>query len=209
MMSRLPCNFFSTLRTEAEFRSIAYPGALQTLLPVVSMSLNPRSITWQQGKRITTVYTRGGPKYFHWTDDAGRNQDVLTLRFEGSTGNISRQIAMPPQNYDRQIAEGALSLNAMPPQNYDRLLAWMNLYQLTREAVRLPNGQFNWQYIQFTSLTVPTSIRVQGHYESVMEFTEDAQDANRARYSFSFVVAPETEVSQINNLLTLLGQERL
>jgi hypothetical protein len=208
-MDRIPCMFSSTLRETPSLLPVVYPGATPgvTLLPVVSMSLNPRSVSWQQPKRITTVYTRGGAKFFHWTDSAGRNQDILTLRFEGSTGNISRKISEMILGFDRPPAVQA-SEPLMPPDNYARLLLWTNLYQLTREPVRLPDGTFNWQYIQFTSLTVPSMIRVQGHYEAVMEFSEDAQDASRARYSFSFVVAPETEASQVDQLLTLLQQAR-
>lgn len=198
-MARIPCQFRSRLRKQPDLAPASYrttPAVVQggnvvSAQGVVEMSLNPRSITWQEPKRITPVYTRGGPKFFHFTDDAGRNNDVLTLRFEGSTGNIARDFTTQP----------TFDLATMPPENAARLQTWLNLYQLTREPVLLADGSFNWQYIRFTSLTVPVPIELQGHYESVLEWTEDASDASRARYSFSFVVSQQS-ANEVDALLS-------
>jgi len=81
-------NFFgvSDIRTiiESAVRSV-----VGTDMPVINMAVNPQSITWSQEKRIVKRDTMNGSTFFHFSDDAGRNNDILKLSFTGKTGNIN------------------------------------------------------------------------------------------------------------------------
>jgi hypothetical protein len=58
-------------------------------MPVINMAVNPQSITWSQDKRIVKRDTMNGSTFFHFTDDASQNNDILKLSFSGKTGNIN------------------------------------------------------------------------------------------------------------------------
>jgi len=58
-------------------------------IPGLSMSMNPSSVSFSQPKRTTMRKTQGGTTFMHWTDSSGRNNDILTMGFQGQTGNIN------------------------------------------------------------------------------------------------------------------------
>lgn len=73
---RVPFYMTSTYR-----QSLGVPG--------VSMLVNPSSVSFRQPKRITKQQTQAGTIFYHWSDQDGRNNDILELEFSGQTGNIN------------------------------------------------------------------------------------------------------------------------
>src|SRR5271165_6702385 len=50
-------------------------------LPVISMAVNPQSIKWTQPKRYTKRDTQEGSVFFHFTNSADQNNDILVCQF--------------------------------------------------------------------------------------------------------------------------------
>jgi hypothetical protein len=161
-----------------------------------SMGINPASIEFRQPKRIAKVDTREGSVYFHFSNSRGQNHDILVLAFRGSTGNIDLRGSLR----DRQL--GIL----LPTKGTDtgalqKLIAWQNLYQLTREPTILPDGTVNKIYITYTSLLFPHSFEFIGFFNEVLNFTESGESPFARDYSFEFTV---TETSpDLDDLLEM------
>ena len=54
------------------------------ILPVIQMSINPKSIGWRQPKRIVKRDYQEGSVFYHFTNSKGQNNDILTLDFRHS-----------------------------------------------------------------------------------------------------------------------------
>ena len=147
----------------------------------IEMMINPSSIRWEQPKRITKRDTREGSVFFHFTNSRGQNNDVLTLRFEGSTGNIDMR--------------GASETGA-----FRKWLVWHNLYLLSREPILLSDGTENLVRITYMSPLWPSPMDFYGFFEAVLEFAETGDKPNSRDYSFSFKVM--YSVPELDDVLT-------
>lgn len=58
-------------------------------MSVINMAVNPQTITWSQDKRVSKRDTMQGSVFFHFTNAASQNNDILRLSFTGKTGNIN------------------------------------------------------------------------------------------------------------------------
>lgn len=67
----------------------AIRSTVGTDMSVINMAVNPQSISWSQDKRIVKRDTMNGSTFFHFTNDASQNNDILKLSFTGKTGNIN------------------------------------------------------------------------------------------------------------------------
>lgn len=142
--------------------------------PLVIMQINPRQIEFDQPKRYVRQDTQAGSVFHHFTDSKGQNNDILTIRMRGTTGNINRL------SHRTQEAQKAAR---------DRLETWHNLYQLTREPMLLlPAGIANEFYIDYVSALFPVTIRFTGFYTKVLKFAETADKPNSREYEFEFIV---------------------
>lgn len=155
---REPIIFTSTMRSRDDLR---LPG----LLSSIEMAINPSSIEWDQPKRWTKRDVRDGSVFFHFTNSSGQNNDVLTLNFSGSTGNIGGG-----------------------PGSTTKWLVWHNLYLLTREPVVLPDGTPNITKITYQSNLWTVPIEFSGFFNTVLKFSESADKPNSRDYSFGFTV---------------------
>lgn len=202
---RVPFYFTSTMRERKEQRGI-------------SLKMNPQSIAWRQNKRIEERKTRGGSVFYHWTDEEGRNNDILVLDFAGMTGNINIQTGAYRRGgapYLRALGgrSGSLTEVAMSAadkidgkSNADvgvqltgshidtsgaaKLAQFWNLYSLTREPIYDADLKVPVIYsITYSSpLFGNTYITLYGHYNNVLEFSEVAEEPFNRRWSFSFTV---------------------
>ena len=164
---------------QASLGSLAGSDKNRVVLPEVEMLINPKTIRWEQPKRITKRDTREGSVFFHFTNDRGENNDILTLHFNGSTGNIDMR--------------GSEDTGA-----FRKWLIWHNLYLLTREPILLPDGAENLVTITYTSPLWAAPVDFIGFFEQVLEFTEDAGKPHSREYSFSFkVVESSPELSDV------------
>jgi len=145
---------------------------LDKALPVISMAINPNSVEFDQPKRYARQDVQRGTVFHHFTNNQGQNNDVMTIRFQGNTGNISR-------NTKDQVA---LS------KAIDRLQIWHNLYQLTREPILLSDGSTNIFYVSYYSPLFPVNIEFAGFFTQVLKFTENAKKPNSRDYSMEFIV---------------------
>jgi hypothetical protein len=191
--SRIPFIFTSKKRL-ASLSNIATTSALQaqstttpilstsTDQPIIKMAINPHTVSWKQPKRITRKDTMDGAVFFHFSNDKGQDNDIITLELNGVTGNIDTN---------------KLDLNDRYGQiNYSKLLIWHELYKLTREQVvyldsnnnRVPN-EF---YIIYTTKLFPSGIKLTGLYNKVLDFSENADSPNMRSYSLSFIVTDTT-----------------
>lgn len=141
-------------------------------LPAIVMQLNPNSIEFDQPKRYTRQDTQKGTVFHHFTNDKGQNNDILTIRFQGNTGNIWRR-GRDLEDRDKAI---------------QRLKTWHNLYQLTREPVLLSDGTANVFYVSYVSPLFPVPINFEGFFSSVLKFSENARKPNSRDYSMEFIV---------------------
>jgi len=202
---RVPISFTSTLRSYlrgdegvekitdvvAKQNKLSAAVASGTYLTNIEMLVNPSSIQWTQPKRVVPVNTQGGTVFFHFGDKDGRDNDILTLTFRGSTGNIDPRASDTLSN--------------------QKWLIWHNLYQLSREPVVLADGMENIVTIDYSSSLFPgddenTILSFYGYFENVMSFTETAEKPNSRDYSFSFkVIKTQPDLNVVTGLLDALG----
>lgn len=151
-------------------------------MPIINAQINPQTVRWEQNKRIVKRDTMNGSTFFHFTNDADQNNDILTCTFTGKTGNINTQA-----NILDILSTGA-SL---------KLRIFHELYNLTREEMllskdsrgrALPRGIKNDFFITYRTMLMPVQITLIGHFSKVLEFTETAADPFNRDYSFSFTV---------------------
>lgn len=145
-------------------------------LPTIALEVNPKSIEFQQPKRYTRVDTLRGTDFHHFTNSKGQNNDLLTIKLQGNTGNISR-LGRTKEDQDRSI---------------QRLTVWHNLYQLTREPMLLSDGRSNVMTISYVSPLFPVQVNFDGFFTRVLDFSENAMKPNSRDYNMEFVVQSTT-----------------
>lgn len=169
--------------------------------PIIQMAVNPSSVTWSQNKRYSKQDTQNGSVFFHFSDENGRNNDILTLSFSGSTGNIGTQ-----QGFIEAVQIGA----------DQKLRTWHELYGLSREPVLLSDdinrtsvitGVKNEFFITYRTVLMPMPITLVGFFNQVLNFTESADTPFTRNYSFEFTVVhtyPDLDklVDSLNSALT-------
>lgn len=160
-----------------------WPGAKQReLMTEIVMVMNPKSVSFKQPKRITSKTTREGRVFFHFTNSKGQNNDLLTISCRGNTGNIDRRASQgeaPGESVARMKTDQAA---------VRRIMTWHNLLLLSMEPVRLPDGSLNLVTLTLTSPLFPAGIQLSGHFNAVIEFTEEGAKPNSRDYSFDFTV---------------------
>jgi hypothetical protein len=145
---------------------------LYGLIPYINMKVNPNNIEFRQPKRYTRQDTMRGTVFHHFTNNKRQNNDLLTVSFQGNTGNIS--------------AYGDTTENK--ERYFDRLQVWHNLYQLTREEMYMSDGAPNAFYILYSSPLFPTGITFTGFFSHVLQFSENAKKPNSRDYMMEFIV---------------------
>lgn len=199
----------------------------------VSMLVNPSTVSFRQSKRVTRKDTQGGALFFHWSNRQGRDNDVLEMSFSGSTGNINIRTGTVqqgaygmfgedtqgrgPLDWLNHQASAAVMSNDDAPASVKlrgndytvsgaaKLANFWNLYSLTREPVVDPKtGAPIYYYITYSSpLFGNTFVTFIGHFNGVMEFTDDAQSPYKKNYSFSFTaLASSPSMDYIYTTLT-------
>ena len=180
-------------------------------IPGVTFRVNPNSVSFRNEKRIVRKDTRGGAVFYHWTNEQGRNNDILELDFRGQTGNINLR-TKPPQvgtllgqtkfgqwvNRQAQDQSNTVDQNGQPgPIEYGknvvgsaRLEGFWNLYSLTREPmIDFKTNEHVYYYIYYTSpLLANTFIRFTGFFNRVLDYEESAESPFLVNYSFGFTV---------------------
>jgi hypothetical protein len=160
---RVPFYFTSTYR-----QSMNKPG--------VSMLVNPSNVTFRQSKRISEVETQGGRVFYHWTNDKGRNNDLLRMEFTGQTGNIDlrngtvQSGALGSFETTKSLATGfnsfatsansdnvnpaavALRAGGYTGSGASKLSNFHNLWSLTREPIRDPETNSRIYYCSIFSI---------------------------------------------------------
>ena len=178
----------------------------------VSMLVNPTSVSFRQGKRIVRKDTQGGAIFYHWSNRLGRNNDILEMDFTGSTGNINirtgtiktgaysnsdgggplgwlnERAADTVRSNEDDAATVKLKGNDYTVSGAAKLANFWNLYSLTREPVVDPKtGAPVYYYITYSSPAFGNSfVSFIGHFNRVLEFTDDSQNPYSKNYSFGF-----------------------
>lgn len=166
----------SNLGASSEIDSFPGLGAQSALLGTVELPLNPRVVDFDLPKRFSRKNVRDGAVFFHFTNKKGQNNDLLTLRFEGSTGNIDPRT----------------------PEGIERHKRWLNLYVMSREPIRLADGAENVIHCLYSSRAFPFPLQFAGFFKSVLKFTETGAKPNSLDYSFEFQV---TDTDQLDEVL--------
>lgn len=159
---------YTLLRRQADL--LGYTGP--TYLETIKMLMNPKVIGYDRPKRIAKRDVLNGSVFFHFTDDNGRNSDVLTLSFQGNTGNID-------------IIDAA---GEEETGGFANLVAWHNLLALADEPMRLADGTKNLIRIDLASRIFRLKLAFFGHFGSNLAFEESASKPNSVDYNFQFVV---------------------
>ena len=195
--------FTSSLRTRLDLTRLPesmkgwdnsrLPAAFVARLPKrltrsVTMGLNAKTVEFQQPKRFSKVDTRDGSVFFHFTDDLGRNEDVLTVAFKGNTGDISL------------VGDDPAVIRA----NLARLVAWHQLWYLTREPQVLPDGKENVSTISYVSKTMPVVVELRGFFNRALTFPEEGQKPSSLDYSFEFTV--QETFPPLDDLVDILSE---
>jgi hypothetical protein len=163
----------------------------------LALRVNPHQVTFKQGKRTTRKDTQGGTAFFHWTDETGRNNDVLELDLRGRTGNIKNkpspnaadqlvtQAVQKVASWLSQVPEGSVSDNPGAAKHYN----WARLYELTREVMINPRtGDKNLFQLLYCSPVFPARVMFTGFFSKVLDFTESAESPHMLEYGLSFTV---------------------
>jgi len=162
--------------TQSEAIDVINRFAPGNTLSVVNTLVNPKSIRWTQPKRIQRKDVRNGTVFFHFTDDNGQDNDVLTLELTGSTGNIDLRADNFPLPATQDVAARR------------KLEVFQNLYTLTREPRIIPPNTVNEFTIRYQTKTFPAPITFIGFFNNVLEFEESADKPNSVDWSMSFTV---------------------
>jgi len=196
--ARVPMSFTSTRRLRlinenfgaTEIASVFFDPeqedvqTVQSELPVIQMGVNPASISWKQPKRITKKDTQEGSIFFHFTNARGQNNDILVLDFKGNTGNIN----LAGDTASVISGVGALGATGSDTGAVKKLIAWHNLWNLTRETMILDDNTTNEFMITYTSAAIPLEIMLIGFFSANLEWEDSASKPNSKDYSFSFTV---------------------
>jgi len=183
---------------------LGYPG--------VKMSMNPNSVSFRRPKRITEKKTQGGSTFMHWTDSAGRNNDLLQLDFRGQTGNINLRRAARLKfdslgsgavdwmnsklNDFEDFATGSGSIAQPEPVGTDKdmsgvtkLIKFWDLHELTTEPVVDKYGNPVFSIIYYSSpLFGNMYMKFIGHFSTALDFEDVADQPFNKTYSFGFTV---------------------
>lgn len=178
----------------------------------VTMQMNPQNVDFRQGKRITRKDTQSGANFFHWTDDQGKNNDILELEFSGQTGNINlNRGAYKKGEWNATLSKATEWVNDRLQGSYSddtpnsqlaatattknvagaiKLLGLWDLYKLTSEPVRdIRTGRPLFSHISYTSPMMANSIiNFTGHFSRVLDLNDNAGDPFSKRYTFGFTV---------------------
>lgn len=176
----------------------------------VTMQMNPQNVDFRQGKRINRKDTQGGAIFFHWTDDQGKNNDIIEIEFSGQTGNINlNRGAYPKGVWGARLTQASDWLNDKLMGSYSentpnsqvaamsttknvagasKLLGLWDLYKLTAEPVRdTRTGRPLFSHISYTSPMMANSIiTFSGHFSRVLDLNDNASDPFSKKYTFGF-----------------------
>ena len=147
----------------------------------IAMALNPKSVKFEQGKRITKKDVRTGSVFFHFANEAGQNLDILTIKFVGNTGNLDRRATFDGEG-SPNAQQGALN----------KFVVWHNLYLLSREPQLLSDHTENTITISYMSPLFTRNIDFHGFFNEVIDFEENAEKPHSRDYNFSFTVESST-----------------
>ena len=191
-------------------------------IPPVRMKMNPETVTFTQGKRITRRDTQSGAVFYHWVNAKGRNNDVINIGFSGATGNINIRTGAQRNSvyFSEKIKQfrdwvktttKQEGLDIQTLAGASKLANFWNLYSLTREPMLDPFlGYPNRFYFMWSSPLIGNAlIQFIGYFDRVLEFTDDASNPFSKNYTFSFV-ATETipSMDDIFHYISLsLGRE--
>lgn len=157
-------------------RPLDLTGQMLNALPRINMAVNPTSVEFDQPKRFSRQDTQRGTVFHHFTNDKGQNNDILTINFQGNTGNIARN---GRTDADRERA-------------IQRLVVWHNLYQLTREPVTFvrKDGSVsaNMFFVTYSSALFPVPITFEGFFSRVLRWSEHGKKPNSREYTMEFTV---------------------
>jgi len=142
----------------------------------IALAVNPRTVVFSQGKRISEKKTRTGSVFFHFTNTKNQNNDILRLTFSGNTGNMDRRGAQ--RNPSDPGAQAAMR----------KFTIWHNLYLLTREPMLLSDGSENKFTISYISPVFTQTIVFTGFFSDVLKLSESADKPHSRDYEFEFVV---------------------
>jgi hypothetical protein len=166
-----------------------YKGAKRSVMPFIEMAINPKSVRFNQPKRFTEKKTREGSVFFHFTNNQGQNNDILTLEFAGNTGNIDRRGSIDKREFsDRINDDPSKGSGSSDTGAIFKIMIWHQLYLLTREPMLLPDGSENVFTISYISPLFPQAIDFNGFFNEVLSFEENAEKPNSRDYDFSFTV---------------------
>lgn len=162
-------------------------------MPRITMALNPKSVRFEQPKRYTKKDTRSGSVFFHFTNTKGQNNDILTMRFQGNTGNIDLHGTFDAPEKDPGALQSGTAIDAQRRAEQDtgafrKLMVWHNLYLLSREPMLLDDNTENVFRITYVSQLFPRTIEFSGFFAKVLDFEENAAKPNSRDYSFDFIV---------------------
>lgn len=188
----------------AQFPFLAGPA----FKPTIAMAINPKSVKFSQPKRYTKKDTREGSVFFHFTNTRGQNNDVLTMSFTGNTGNIDLRGSLgssgPVSTQSGETSDAAnVNRTGSDTGALAKLIAWHNLYLLTREPMVLADGTKNEFLISYTSALMPMQVTFYGFFSKVLEFEENASKPNSREYNFEFVV--NKTQPDLDSLMQILG----
>lgn len=170
----------NTYHSSADLFSATTPS--DSVSSVISMAVNPQDIKWNQPKRYSKRDTMQGSVFFHFTDSADRNNDILTINFSGKTGNINTQVG---------------PIDAIMTGANLKLKIFHDLYHLTREGVLLNNintgtnvttGIRNEFFVSYKTILMPIPLTLIGFFNTALEFSESAGDPFNRNWSFAFTV---------------------
>lgn len=100
----------------------------------VSMLMNPSKVDFKQPKRTTSQQTQAGTVFYHWANEDGRNNDILTMEFSGQTGNINIRNGTIKKGFI-----GAMSDQIAASQGTAGPLGWLNKVAKSNSAVGSAN----------------------------------------------------------------------
>jgi hypothetical protein len=203
-------------RTPEEIGQEAVAAAKRSLTTIegsVTLLINPKSVSFDQPKRIAKQDTMRGSVIHHFTNSLEYNNDILELNFQGNTGIIvplPLQPGVDEETYRNHVVRCK-----------SRLSAWHSLYALTREPMywdqkgdgKMVRNKFS---VTFASPLIPVPVVFIGFFREVLSFTESGEKPRSRDYSMGFTV--ERTIPDLNKLgenviqsfnkLTLLSPSR-
>jgi len=190
-VSRVPFYFGSTRSSYIDIEKVIKGGSMpfSNLGSMISLKVNPDSLTLTPEIRVSYVKTAGGRAYYHWLNEDRDSIEAFSLRMRGSTGSL-----LPGSRDARVKLYNFLKLRELTLEPY-----WV----YDKDGVKTRNHQFILAY----TIGLGIAVLFIGFYTKPIVLSEDASRQYNITWEIDFIV--EYMLPSYKNLSSMVSSSVL